>query len=120
MGERNVFSIGFDFKNSIGYLDVEKMTFSRMDNVDREHFIFKNIQAPFDWYFHNEIMIIPDPILSPRKNWNKTIFIDNQEINCKGKFVVFFHFEKVREGIHFATSLTLPEFRYIENELVLN
>jgi hypothetical protein len=106
--------IFFASKKSIAYLDVETMELSRIDNVGANHFIFENIKAPFDWFFQDTIMIIPDPVPASRRNWNNVVRIYDQEILCKGKFIIFLHFEKM-EGYDFATSLTLPEYNYIKN-----
>lgn len=115
--EANDLSIVFQSKISIAYLDIEKMELSRIDKVDKNHFIYNHIKAPFDWYFHDSIMIIPDPKPAPRKNWNKTITVDGQIIECMGQYVVFYHYEQIGDLYNIASSLTLPEFDYIKSEL---
>lgn len=105
--------IGFANKLSVGFLDVSSMELTRLDNVDQNHFIFTRIQTPFDWYYQNDIIIIPDPVPRARANWNKTVYVFDQEIECVGEFISFFHFEKIKE-MNYVTSLSLPEFDYIK------
>lgn len=108
--------LSFTRNLSMGYLNVEKMRFERIDNVNTNHPVFKHIKPPFDWYFQDEILIIPDPVSSPRKNWNKIITLDNQKIECKGNFFCFFHF-KQKDSINLVESLTLPEYTHIKKSL---
>lgn len=120
MTKTNDLMIVFSSKNSIGYLDIEKMELTRIDNVDKTHFIYGHIKPPFDWYFHDAIMIIPDPVPSPRKNWNKTITIADQVIECVGQYIVFYHFKDRDDFFTIASSLTLPEFEYLKSNLIIN
>lgn len=117
MGAPDNLMIGFAATLSIGYLDVETMKLTRINNVKQNHFIFETIRSPFDWYYHESIMIIPDPAPVPRKNWNSNIYVCQQNIECNGKFIAFFHFKKYDGNMNYATSLTLPEFEHINNEL---
>lgn len=93
------------------------MAFTRINNVNEHHYIFKNITAPFDWYYHENIMVIPDPVFAPRKNWHEELFICEQSIECPGTFVAFFHFENYKDKLYYATSLTMPEFEHIKDGL---
>ncbi|WP_125771141.1 hypothetical protein [Companilactobacillus furfuricola] len=90
------------------------MRFIRINNVNEHHDIFKNITENFEWYNHESIMIIPDPISAPRRNWYQELFLCKQNIDCPGKFVVFFHFINYKNQLYYATSLTLPEFLHIK------
>lgn len=101
---------------SIGVLDVLTMDFKRVENVNENHEIFKRIKPPFDWYYHDKIMIIPDIIPTPKEDWDKVVNVCGQEIECVGKFIYFFHFEIIDNGSH-ATSLTLPEYDHVKNGL---
>lgn len=104
---------------SIGILNVITMDFKRVENVNKHHEIFKRIKPPFDWYYHDKIMIIPDAIPVPKEEWNKIVNICGQEINCVGKFIYFFHFEIVENNLNFVSSLKLPEYIHIKNGLAL-
>lgn len=111
--------ITFAFEPSIGFLEIENMELSWLNNISQNNKIFKRLNPNdgFDYYFFNNILIIPDPIPSPRLNWNKTISIkDKLEIDCKGKYISFFHFEK-NDNIIFAKSLTLPEYIFLKDNI---
>jgi len=112
--------IAFESRISIGYLNIEQMDFTRINNVGSNNPIYKNIEPPFDWYRHGNIMIIPDPIAFPGENWNKEISVGGQEIECFGKFVTFFNFKEDQDKYYLATSLTLPEFEHIKRELCID
>lgn len=107
-------SIAFAHNISIIILNVETKELTR-EIVNKDHWIFKEIQAPFDYYQHNAIVIIPSPKISARKNWEKNIFLCNQELDCSGKFIAFFHLEKFVDHIILANSLTQEEHDHIEN-----
>lgn len=116
---------GFDVMNdtlvfgrniSVGFLDVATMKMTRLENINDSHYIFKRLQMPFDFFYHGKILIIPDPIAVARPNWNKIVNVCNQEIECRGKFICFFHFEE-KGAINYVTSLTLPEYKHIKNGL---
>lgn len=111
-------TIGFANNLSIGLLNVRTMELKRIENVDENHYIFKRIKEPFDWFFYGEIMIISDSIPVARKNWNKVLSIGDLKIECKGEFVAFFHFKKF-DRVNYATSLTLPEFETIKYDIKL-
>ncbi len=109
--------IAFAFEPSIGFLEIENMEISWLNNIDKNDEIFKRLNDGFDYYFFNNILIIPDPIPSPRLNWNKKISIkDKLEIDCNGQYISFFHFEK-NDNILFAKSLTLPEYIFLKDNI---
>lgn len=111
--------IAFDFEPSIGFLEIEHMDITWLNNINKNDEIFKrlNLTDGFDYYFFNNILIIPDPIPSPRLNWNKTISIkDALEIDCEGQYISFFHFEK-NDNVLFAKSLTLPEYIFLKDNI---
>lgn len=110
----NNFPIIFTNNSSIGLLDVRTMEFTRINKVNKGHPIYTKIKAPFNWYYQNNIMIIPDPIPNARPTWSKALFIDTQEIICHGSFVVFFHFEVYKDQLNVAKSLTLPEYGFLK------
>ncbi|KGX84136.1 hypothetical protein [Pontibacillus litoralis] len=115
--ERMENQILFSHNISIGLLEVSTSKFSRLDNVGKDHVIFERIKAPFNWYFHDTIMVIPDPVSVARKDWNKKIFLCSQEIECQGEFIIFCHMNKKVDKIIQADSLTLPEYQHIKDGL---
>jgi len=113
--------ITFAFEPSIVFLEIENMELYWLNNISQNNKIFKrlNINDGFDYYFFNNILIIPDPIPSPRTNWSKKILINNLEVDCKGKFLAFFHYNKYNENIIFADSLRFPEYIFLKNNIQL-
>lgn len=109
-------NLGFGENLSVGFLDVSTMELTRIENVNKNHFLFQRIKPPFDFYYHDKILIIPDSVVTTRGNWNKTVTVCNQKIECIGEFICFFHFEEM-EKINLVTSLTLPEFEHIKQGL---
>lgn len=110
----NEYGIAFANKFSIGLLDLTTEKLIRLSDVNRDHEIFNRIQIPFDWFYQDEIMIIPDSVPTARINWSKDIYVNGQKIDCVGEFILFCHFDKI-ESMNFATSLSLPEFETIKN-----
>jgi hypothetical protein len=119
MEKINDLPINFMGDLSIGYLNVETMDFTWLNHINGNNTIYNHIQSPFSWYYHGDIMIIPDPIPSPRDNWNKILSIGPQHIECPGYYALFFHFQEITNKCNLATSLTLPEFEHINNELTI-
>ncbi|MGR3779137.1 hypothetical protein ACT1UG_26465 [Bacillus paramycoides] len=70
----------------------------------------------FDYYYINQILVIPDPIPVARVNWNKNIIINDLTVGCVGSFLAFFHFN-LNQDIIYADSLTLPEYVFLQNTL---
>lgn len=110
----------FDTLLSIGCLDISTMNFFRLNNVEKSHEIFERIVAPFDFYYHDDILIIPDPIPKEKVNWNKMVSLYGQEIECIGRYVYFFHFDDISDYVNRVRSLTLPEYNYVEQGLKIS
>ena len=113
--------ITFAFEPSIVFLEIENMELYWLNNISQNNKIFKRltINDGFDYYFFNNILFIPDTIPSPRTNWSKKILINNLEVDCKGKFLAFFHYNKYNENIIFADSLRFPEYIFLKNNIQL-
>lgn len=102
---------------SIGLLEISTSKFSRLENVGKEHAIFEKIKPPFDWYFYDNILVIPDPVPIAREKWYKKVGINDFGIECRGSFLVFFNFIEVNDGIVLADSLTLPQFEFLKRSI---
>ncbi len=111
--------IGFGFKPSIACLTIEEMELTWIHRMDKEHDIFQQLSSVdgFDYYFINDILVIPDPMPVAREKWNRKIGINGLEIECRGSFLVFFNFNEVKEGVIFADSLTLPQFEFLKSSI---
>ena len=108
-------TIAFTYQPKIALLLLDNMQFDWV-NTEETDKVFKQISKVnnFDYYYINEILIIPDPI--PRINWSKDILINNLEINCKGKFLAFFHYSNIN-NVTLADSLTFPEYIFLKNNI---
>lgn len=62
-------SICFEVDLSIGLFLVADKRLLRINIVNKRYPIFDNIKVPSDWYFKNNILIIPDPVPIARVNW---------------------------------------------------
>lgn len=111
--------IGFDIKPSVAYLTIVDMKLSWIHRMDKEHDIFQRLSSVdgFDYYFTNDILVIPDPVPVAREQWNRKIGINRLKIECRGSFLIFFHFNEVSEGIILADSLTLPQFEFLKSSI---
>lgn len=107
-------TIGFSFKPSVGYLILENMELDWIHKMDKNHDIFRRFSSvkDFDYYFIDDILIIPDPARVVR---NKRIFISDLEIECEGNFLVFFNYHNLGEGLIYANSLKLPQFQFLKS-----
>lgn len=112
-------AIGFAFKPSVAILTIDDMELTWLPKIEEEHAIFKQLKMTneFDFYFINDILVIPDPIPVARENWNRKIGINDLEIECGGSWLVFFSFKEIKEEILLADSLTLPQYEFLKNRV---
>lgn len=111
-------TIAFAYHPSIALLKIDTMEFDWITDTQENDKIFNQLSKvdDFDYYYINQILIIPDPIPLPRLNWSKKIIINNLEIECKGKFLAFCHYNN-NDNIIFANSLTFPEYIFLKNNI---
>ncbi|QAA23526.1 hypothetical protein [Sporolactobacillus terrae] len=111
--------IGFDFKPSAACLVLENMELVWLHRMDDEHEFFQQLSRvdAFDYFFIDNILVIPDPVPVAREKWNRKIGISNLELECEGKFIVFLNFRKVKKGFIFADSLKLPQFQFLKGNI---
>lgn len=111
-------TIAFAYQPSIALLTIDNMSFNWITNTEENNKIFRQLSNvnSFDYYYINQILVIPDPIPSPRLNWSKKVLINNLEIECNGQFLAFFHYSN-NENIIFANSLTFPEYIFLKNNI---
>lgn len=112
-------AIGFGFKPSVVLLSIEDRQLTWLSKIEKEHAIFKQLTKVngFDFYFIDDILVIPDPIPVARENWNRKIGINDLEIECMGSWLVFFSFKEVKKEIFLADSLTLPQYDFLKNRI---
>ncbi|MDL4842004.1 hypothetical protein [Aquibacillus rhizosphaerae] len=107
----------FEKDISIGLLNVKTKQLKMIDSVDENHEVFKSIKPPFDWYYINRIMLIPEPMTGVREY--KPVFINGLEIECVGDFIACFHFKVYKGEVKIALSLLLPEFVYLKKHFLI-
>ena len=75
-------TIAFAYQPSIALLKIDTMEFDWITDAKENDKIFKQLSKVnyFDYYYINKILIIPDPIPSPRLNWSKKLIINNLEM----------------------------------------
>lgn len=111
-------TIAFSHKPSIALLKIDTMELNWITDTKENDMVFNQLSKVdnFDYYYINEILIIPDPIPSPRLNWSKKIIVNTLEIECKGKFLYFFNYNNINNVI-LANSLTFPQFIFLKNNI---
>lgn len=114
-------AIGFGFKPSVGFLTFDDMELIWLPKIEKEHAVFQQLEKVdrFDFYFINDILIIPDPIPIARENRNRKIDVDSLEIECNGNWLIFFSFKETKKEILFAESLTLPQYEFLKSRIRL-
>ncbi|MFT8322388.1 MAG: hypothetical protein ABF649_15960 [Bacillus sp. (in: firmicutes)] len=89
------------------YSERNSTVFTRLDAMVKEG---------FDFYFINNILIIPDSIVTGENLFNFTI--DGMDIHTPGEFIIFFHIsERLKNSGIVADSLTFPEFDYLKKNI---
>lgn len=106
---------------AIIWLDVQNPKLIWNHYVERKADVFNKlddmVKEGFDYYFINDVLIIPDPVSNSQQlNLVDRVYIDGLHIQAN-TFIAFFHIVQKEEGIIFADSLTLPEFNYLKHNL---
>lgn len=106
---------------AIIWLDVQNPKLIWNHYVERNADVFNKLddmmKEGFDYYFINDVLIIPNPVSNSQQlNLVDRVYIDGLHIQAN-TFIAFFHIVQKEEGIIFADSLTLPEFSYLKHNL---
>lgn len=101
--------------------DAHTMEFEQIpiSNDNFKLLIDKYFSSEFDFYFQDNILIVPTTRLEPNQSWNKSLIVNDQVIEFNGRYIYFFNFQNVKENILFITPLTLPQTQLIKNTLYL-
>lgn len=112
-------TITFAYKPSVAFLSIEDMKLTWLQEIEKGHFIFEQLAKGdgFDFYFINDILVIPDPISVAREKWNRKIVINSLEIECFGSWVVFFNFKELNTEMFFADTLSLPQYEFLKKRI---
>ncbi|WEG73096.1 hypothetical protein [Vagococcus intermedius] len=110
-------TLAFSNELSIGVLNCDTLELTRINHVKQDHWIFKTFQVPFDWYWQEDILIIASQRVVPRPNWHRKIYLEEQEIECYGKYLFFFQYHTINNQALLVTSLNLQRFEKIKSQL---
>lgn len=117
----NNIKFAFGINKLINRFDADTMKFEQIP-ISRENFKIltdEYFSSEFDFYFQDNILIVPATKLEPNQSWNKSLIVNDQVIEFNNRYIYFFNFKKVKENIIFITPLTLPQTQLIKNTLYL-
>lgn len=112
----------FGTNKIINRYDADTLKFEQIP-ISRENFkilIDEDFSCEFDFYFQDNILIVPTTRLEPNQSWNKSLIVNDQVIEFNGRYIYFFNFQNVKENILYITPLTLPQTQLIKNTLYLS
>lgn len=114
-------TFAFGINKIINRFNAHTMEFEQIP-ISRENFqtltdeYFSN---EFDFYFQDNVLIVPATKLEPNQSWNKSLIVNNQVIEFNGKYIFFFNFRELENDILYITSLTLLQFELVRNNFNL-
>lgn len=117
----NNITFAFGLNTIIYRLNAHTMEFQQIP-ISRENFetlTEEYFSSEFDFYFQDNVLIVPVTKLEPNQSWNKSLIVNNQVIEFNGKYIFFFNFRDLENDIFFITPLTLPQIQLIKNTLYL-
>ena len=98
------------FDNSLG-----RMAASRDFYVGMRH-----LQAPFNYYRHDNLLIIPDPVPDAMREQGKKVVAFGMEIEVPGTFVMFMHVDDWDTKPIVVSEMSEEEYASIEANLTVN
>ncbi|MBE8849406.1 hypothetical protein G9440_15055 [Enterococcus durans] len=114
-------TFAFGINENINRFDVHTMKFEQIP-ISRENFKIltdEYLSSDFDFYFQDNILIVPATRLEPNQSWNKSLILNDQVIDFKGKYIFFFNFRELENNILYITPLTLPQIELVRNNYYL-
>ncbi|QTN11384.1 hypothetical protein [Mammaliicoccus vitulinus] len=90
--------------------------------ISRENFktlTDEYFSSEFDFYFQDNILIVPTSKFEPNQSWHKSLLVNKQVIEFNGRYIYFFNYKEVKENLLFIEPLTLPQTELIKNRLYL-
>lgn len=90
--------------------------------ISRENFktlTDEYFSSEFDFYFQDNILIVPTSKFEPNQSWHKSLLVNKQVIEFNGRYIYFFNYKEVKENLLFIAPLTLPQTELIKNRLYL-
>ncbi|STQ48399.1 Uncharacterised protein [Enterococcus durans] len=114
-------TFAFGINENINRFDANTMKFEQIP-ISRENFKIltdEYLSSDFDFYFQDNILIVPATRLEPNQSWNKSLILNDQVIDFKGKYIFFFNFRELENNILYITPLTLPQIELVRNNYYL-
>ncbi|EFI85250.1 MULTISPECIES: hypothetical protein [Bacilli] len=114
-------TFAFGINENINRFDAHTMKFEQIP-ISRENFKIltdEYLSSDFDFYFQDNILIVPATRLEPNQSWNKSLILNDQVIDFKGKYIFFFNFRELENNILYITPLTLPQIELVRNNYYL-
>mgnify|MGYP006961971834 CR=1 FL=1 len=114
-------TFAFGINKLINKFDADTMKFEHIP-ISRENIIIltdEYFSSEFDFYYQDNILIVPATKLEPNQSWNKSLIVNNQCIVFNGRYIFFFNFKELENDILFVTPLTLPQIELIRNNSYL-
>ncbi|MGO3048435.1 MAG: hypothetical protein ACTIDZ_00180 [Staphylococcus sp.] len=113
-------TFAFGINKIINRFDAHTQEFEQIP-ISRENFktLTDEFPSEFNFYFQDNILIVPTSKLEPNQSWHKSLLVNKQIIEFNGRYIYFFNYKEVKENILFITPLTLPQTELIKNRLYL-
>lgn len=114
-------TFAFGINNITNRFDAHTLEFEQIP-ISRENFktlTDEYFSSEFDFYFQDNILIVPTSKLEPNQSWHKSLLVNKQVIGFNGRYIYFFNYKEVKENLLFITPLTLPQTQLIKNTLNL-
>jgi len=105
---------------SCGILELQGFNFHWVNDVQATSPIYQHFLPPYDFFYHDRIIIIPDAIPAPHPYWSAAVDLHQQLITCPGTFIFFAHYQIFKNRVAYITSLTMPEFTILQRDLALH
>lgn len=117
----NNITFAFGINKITNRFDAHTLEFEQIP-ISRENFktlTDEYFSCEFDFYFQDNILIVPTSKLEPNQSWHKSLLVNKQVIEFNGRYIYFFNYKEVKENLMFITPLTLPQTELIKNRLYL-
>jgi hypothetical protein len=113
-------TFAFGINKITNRFDAHTLEFEQIP-ISRENFKTLTTDEYFsrDFYFQDNILIVPTSKLEPNQSWHKSLLVNKQVIEFNGRYIYFFNYKEVKENLLFITPLTLPQTELIKNTLYL-
>jgi hypothetical protein len=93
---------------------VSEITWS--NRTKRNSVIFTALKESFDYYFIDDILIVPDPTTYKKSNFHECL-IDGIHFQVSGSFIAFFNILKRTDKVIIGGSLTLQQYCFLKKKI---